>query len=163
MKLICFDTGPLIFGVQRTAKPEQLHMIPQMERYLRYLAGQKDVRIIVPSPVVHEYLAGFPLEEQDAQLQALESRFLMPSFDVPAVRIAAGIADATRTYRAPPGGDISRQAQKMDVQVIAIAVAQKAKLIVTHNVKHFRTLARGLIEVTDIPDIREQKSLDFPA
>ncbi len=157
--MICLDTTPLIWGVQGIADKSQTGMIARTKRYLRFLRSVNE-RIIVPTPVMIEYLSGFPAEEQAAQIAILESQFRLPGLDAPAAAIA-GMLNAQKSViqKVRRESDESRQALKIDVEIIAIAIAQKASCIITNNVKEFTALAQERIPIRPVPNAEEQRVL----
>ena len=86
--MICLDTSPVIWGVQSTANKSQTELISRMGAYLRYLKETR-IPIMVPSPVVFEYLVPFNKEEKPIQIELIERLFIVPSFDLAAAAIAA--------------------------------------------------------------------------
>jgi predicted nucleic acid-binding protein len=115
--------------------------------------------IMVPAPVAAEYLQGFDDSERKEQLAALDRNFFVPSFDLRAAEIAAELSrreDVRDLY-----DEWDRQKVKTDIQIIAIAIAYGARMIVTDNVKEFRAIAAGRIAISEVPDVGEQASLSF--
>ena len=59
---------------------------------------------------------------------------------------------------------VDRQSLRVDALIIGIVIDLqtsdgKAAKVVTYDLKHFRQLARGEIEVTDVPEVLEQPNL----
>lgn len=154
--MICIDTMVLIWGVQRKARSGQEEMVERTARYLRNLRDENET-IMVPAPAAAEYLQGFDDDERQEQLAALERFFFVPSFDLPAAAIAAELSRKSDTWGL--NERVDRQKVKTDVQIIAIAVAHRAELIVTDNVKEFRAIAAGKIVVSEVPRVEEQQEL----
>jgi predicted nucleic acid-binding protein len=152
--MICFDTMVVIWGVQGKANPDQHVMIDRCRRFIDSLG--KDT-VMIPAPAVAEYLQDFDNEARRHQLAMLERNFFIPSFDLKAAFLAAGLA---REARGAPGeGD--RQAIKTDCQIIAIAIINHATQIITNDVDDFTRIARGKIQVSQVPEIHEQTALDL--
>ncbi len=150
--MICLDTHILIWGVRGFASPGQEAMIGRARRYIQWLrlTGRQ---VMIPAPVVAEYL----VDEDPARRREggiFEVAFEMPPFDLPAAALAAEIhrdRDLVRFVR--ESFDRSRQAIKTDVMILAIAIHRQADALVTHDVDILRRLARGRIEVVQIPEI----------
>lgn len=169
MKLVAFDTQILVWGVQGHSHPTQKGMIARATTYIEDLA-KKNARIIIPTPVAWEYVCWFPVEEQDEQWAVLSRRFRLAPFDLRAAQIAAqierlrlsavgGTKAKTRQSEAQIG-DLTRQKIKVDVQILAIAIAAGAESIITHDAEHFSPLAANHpIQVVDIHDTSIQPSL----
>lgn len=154
--MICIDTMVLIWGVQQKARSGQEEMVERTARFLRRLRDENQT-IMVPAPAAAEYLQGFDDRERQEQLSALERFFFVPSFDLPAAAIAAELSRRSDSWAL----DADRQKVKTDVQIIAIAIAHRAELIVTDNVKEFRAIAAGKIAISEVPSVEEQQALAF--
>jgi hypothetical protein len=119
---------------------------------------------MIPAPAVSEYLQYFEAEERKRQIKALERHFFLPAFNVPAAYLAAGIAhQRQREGSGVPAGS-SRQAIKTDIQILATAIVNHARLLVTHNLADFEGLAKlagGRIRISDVPIVHSQQDLDL--
>ena len=130
--------------------------MPRSATNIRHLR-ESSARIMVPTPVLTEYLLGFDVDEQEEQQRALEENFFVADLNAHAAAIAARIGrsdvvkDEIKRRRRP--------SVRTDVQIIAIAVAHTADSIVTNNVNEFRKLAQGAISISDIPSFEEQQRL----
>ena len=94
------------------------------------------------------------------QLELLESHFIIGSLDAHAASLVAEIEcnknllrNIKRKY------DKDRQTIKVDVQIIAIATAKSADLLVSND-EGLRRMAEGYVKAIAIPTIDEQ--LDLP-
>jgi len=160
--MICFDTMVLIWGVQGKAAPGQEEMVARTKRYITSLNDENE-RIMIPTPALTEYLQGFDTAERKQQLKALEKNFFIPSFNLPAAYLAAGLARRAQESGVKPK-HASRQEVKTDVQIIATAIVNNASKIITNNTDDFQKLAEladGRIQISDIPDVHEQQDLDL--
>jgi len=157
--MICFDTGPLIWGIQKKAKLQQKDMIPRTEAYLKHLSEKKK-RIMIPAPVLGEYLAGFKnKKDRDKQRLLIENIFYVPSFDAHTSAIFADIVNDRNLIKSiKEEFKEVRQSLRIDAQIIAIAIAQEAECIITHD-PHFIKLAEGRISVKEVPIIYTQQEL----
>lgn len=160
--MICFDTGPLIWGVQGKARKGQEHMVERTRRYIRHLSEQKE-RIMVPSPVAGEYLVKFDNDAREEQSRLIEQSFFVPALDLPSATLAAKLE---RDCRPVAGNESnrkpSRQQLRVDAQVVAIAIVNQADKIITNDAQHLRVLARGRISVEEVPVIADQLLLSCP-
>ena len=160
--MICIDTAILIWGVQGTAHPKQRGMVRRTMRYLQFLATGKE-RILVPSPVLAEYLCGFEVAAQERQRKVIEHRFRVAPFDAEAAGIFGELgSDSKPLNRIRAEHNLQRQELKFDLQVIAIAIQSGAEKIVTGDAEAFRKMAKGRIPIELVPDIAEQTKLEFP-
>ena len=153
--MICFDTSPVIWGVQGAAKTSQQRMIDRTRRYIRFLATENE-RIMVPAPVLMEYLVAFKSNEQDHQRQLIEQNFFVPSFDIPAALVAAQLLGNRALIKAIQKTEkVNPQSLRIDAQIIAIAIVHGASKIISND-PHFSKLADGKIIIQDVPDIQDQ-------
>ncbi len=159
--MICFDTSPVIWGVQGVARPEQSEMIARTRRYIKHLKDQGE-RIVIPAPVVTEYLAGFPVEEQESQRRAIEDSFVVPAFDLQAAAVAAQLqSDSEALTSMGKMYQVDRRALRIDTQIVAIAITIGAEKIISHDA-HMAALAGNQIGVEEVPVIHEQAELFEP-
>ena len=114
---------------------------------------------MVPAPVAAEYLQGFDDSERKEQLAALDRNFFIPSFDLRAAEIAAELSRRQEVRKLQEEWD--RQKVKTDIQIIAIAIAYGAEMIVTDNTREFRAIAADRIAISEVPNVEEQTSLSF--
>jgi predicted nucleic acid-binding protein len=158
--MICLDTTVLIWGVQGVAQGlHRQHMIERTDRYLKSLR-RKNETLMVPAPVLAEYLQGFADPRQRAaQLRAFQEGFFVPPFDLPSAFLAAELSQSPEVAKLAQEGD--RKAIKTDVQIIAIAIVHQADLIVTGNASEFRRIAGGKILISEVPDVAVQQELDY--
>lgn len=169
MKLIAFDTQILIWGVQGSSRPSQRGMIPRTRSLIEEVAKQQTKRqteLVIPLPAAVEYVCGFPVDDQARQWATLSSRFRLIPFDLRAAQIASQIerrrsdlkpkktkkkTSRKRTASRRTAADIARQKVKVDVQIIATAIAAGASSIYSDETKHFAELAAGFkIQVLDV-------------
>lgn len=156
--MICFDTMLLIWGVQGTATLGQEDMIVRTKRYIRYLA-EKRTKIMIPAPVVTEYLLGFGPQDAKVQHSLIEQYFYVPSFDLPAARLAAELLrnrQVTDAIRAEHG--IGREQLRNDAQILAVAITNSAEKVISTDPQMAR-LAQGRIPVVGVPKIEDQLEL----
>jgi predicted nucleic acid-binding protein len=143
------DTSILIWGVKRESPPDRPDMVSRCVALIESLKGKRSV-IMIPSIVVAEYLADFPLERQAEQRQIFGHHFFIAPFDARAATIAGEIYSKTTIHQAQSDTGICRQCLKADLKIIATAIAHGAARIYTND-KHFTKLACGRIIVEGIP------------
>lgn len=156
--MICLDTMVLIWGLQKSAGPNSQHLIERTQRYLKYLDKENE-SIMIPSPVIAEYLQGFDSPGRAGQLANLQKLFFIPSFDLPSAALAAELTDKAGMKNVRQNSSESRQALKVDVQIAAIAIVHGATHLVTHNIKDYEAIVGSRIRVIEVPNIPEQKGL----
>jgi hypothetical protein len=77
-----------------------------------------------------------------------------PPISRPASRISGGGS----------GDGPTRQAIKTDIQILATAIVNNARLLVTHNLADFERLAKlagDRIRISDVPNVHSQQDLDI--
>lgn len=159
-KVICFDTTPMIWGVRENADPGMEHMIERTKLYIKHIQEQR-FAVMVPAPVVAEYLVGAD-DTQFAEMRILKRGFEIGALDAKSAAIAAtlqrgGVVDEIRQEFGHP-----KRMIRIDAFIIAIAISEGAKKIITHNVREFEKLAKGRIVVEDVPDLLVQSEMEFP-
>ena len=157
--MICFDTTVLIWGVQGRARKGQEGMVERTRQYIDSLRDTNE-RIMIPTPALTEYLAGFDSVARRHQLAALQRNFVIPAFDVPAAYLAGGLARDAGMIEAP---EPTRQQVRTDCQIVATAIVHGASQIITNDLKHFAALANispKPIDISGVPDVHEQLELE---
>jgi hypothetical protein len=154
------------WGLKSVASPGQEGMIDRARFLLDELA-RKAATVIVPAPVLTEFLHNVAVNEKSAFLAMFEKRFIVAPFDA----LAAAQADKLwLKVKADPhlcpkypgpcvvNGRIPKPVLKYDVQIVAIAMAQKVDAIYSDD-PHIRTIAQGMVPVLDLPEVKEQGEL----
>ncbi len=158
--MICFDTMTIIWGVQGVAKETQSHMVPRTKRYIEYLA-EKNEKVMIPAPALTEYLVYFDREERKDQRQIIERNFIVPSFDIAAVEVAAALLGNTKVIQEMRRkGQYDKIRVSIDAQIIAVAIVNQAEKIISHDPR-LTKLANERIVVQEVPVIQEQLKMGF--
>jgi len=158
--MICFDTSPIIWGVQGVARRGQDEMVDRTKRYIEYLTEEKK-RIMIPTPALTEYLVHFDPKEQKEQKRVIESNFIVPAFDIPAVEVAAELLGDTEAIREMRDtGEYDKIRVSIDAQIIAIAIVNQAEKIISHDPR-LTKLAHRRILVEPVPVIQTQLKMEF--
>ena len=174
MKLVAFDTQLLIWGVQGTSHSSQGQLIPRARALIEELS-KAQVKVIIPLAAAVEYVCGFAVVDQPKQWDRLSKSFRLIPFDQRAAQIAAQIERRRHEAKATPqkkatkktaskrrSTDIARQKVKIDVQILATAIAAGAESIFTDEVAHFSELASGLkIKVLNLKSRDYQTQFPF--
>ena len=158
--MIALDTGLLIYGTQAERQrgggfsKVQLQRVPVAHSILADLR-EHGKAIIVPAPAAWEYVLDFGIAEQAEVWRGFALISVAP-FDSAAARIASQIsrrfsdrirnsAKASQSRDARAVG--ARQQMKVDIQILAVAIAQRAEAIYTLEVERFSEWAAGAIPV----------------
>jgi predicted nucleic acid-binding protein len=161
--MICFDTQTLIWGVQAYATPGQEDMVARARRYIAFLQKQNE-RLMVPAPVVAEYLAGFEPEKQQRQLQQIEHHFVVAAFDIHAATLAAQILARRPEVEQLQREDYEGRRQKLriDVFIVATAIAHAADALISHDPGLVKLSTGSPLKVQPIPERLQQTELFDP-
>ena len=151
--MIAFDSQTLMFGVQASGHQGREGLAERARKYIRHLDEQGEL-VMVPAPALAEYLAGFPVEEHEAQLRVIQKRFIVPALDVGAARIAGELLANRPHIKNLRATDYKgeRQRVSVDALVLAVAIANNAVKIISND-KRLPKLAAGRIQVEEIPEV----------
>jgi predicted nucleic acid-binding protein len=154
---ICFDTTPLIWGVRGESDRGQEHQIENTKRYIKFLKDTSK-QIIIPAPVLSEYLIGAS-DTEVHELEVLKRGFQIASLDVASAQLAAQLQRGDKIRAIQEEFGLERQCIKADALIIAIAIVSRASRIITHNERHFKTLAGNRIIISGVPETPEQTEM----
>lgn len=162
---VCIDNHVLVWGIRKKATPGQEHMIPRTEVLIDYLT-EKKYEVIVPAPVVTEFLMGTPIEQHDEVLRTLTSRFMVVPYDLPASVHAARIWQQHKGRQDVLNGPLIdgvsswRTKLKVDCQILGIAIHNKVDLVYSHD-EALLAMARGIVPAQMIPEMSFQAAFDL--
>ncbi len=154
--VVCLDTHILIWGIKKQASSSQVNMIERTINFLNWLQNERQT-VIVPSPVLAEFLMRVPSHDHEKVIRSIKSNFIVPSFDTAATSIYAQIWQKNNN-NGFPSENSSRERAKTDSMIIAIAVVNKAKILYSED-SGLQKYAKGFIETRDIPIIPRQLEL----
>ena len=158
--IVCMDTAVLIWGVQGVASPGTEAMPSKTRAFLESLAGQCD--ILIPTPVLTEFLQKFPKPEQQQYLRdisKIDGIFFHP-FDLEASLVAAELQAGRRLRELRRELHADRVCVKTDLMILAIAVVVAADKLITPDVDDYHKLASSsdyrFPEISNVPDAVSQ-------
>lgn len=158
--MICFDTCVLIWGLQGISNPELEGMPARTARYIDHL-DQTEEEIIIPAPVLTEYLAGIKSKSkrEEEQNRILET-FFVPAIDVPVACLAAEL-QAKKIASAKRAKDENSKSceLKMEALIAATAIVNKAEALVTDDCSRYANLISSQLEVIEVPNLATQKMI----
>jgi len=150
---VVLDTMILCWGI-RGFYPEKGPLSAHAKDFIDYLASEK-ATIIVPAPVVSEFLAGVPLERQPEAIEVLSSQFRIGCFDL---RAAACLGDLLARKLSARSEELSKVRVKFDCLVLACALSQKADIIYSHDDTLIR-MAEKKMRAEKMPAVPQQLPL----
>src|SRR4051794_35120242 len=127
--MICIDTNALIWAVESNPPP---HVSDHCKRIRAYLVRLRDEQtpIILPVPVLFEFLCKYPKEQHEVVRTALAEGFIL--FDVsPQVASEGAVLFQLGQSAAQAAGGTPKQQRKMDVLVAASAIVAGASEVVS--------------------------------
>jgi predicted nucleic acid-binding protein len=155
--LVAIDTHVLIWGIKKESSTSQGFMIERTINFLHWLQNEQQ-KIIIPAPVLGEFLMRIPPEDHLRVSSEIQKKFMVLPYDAAAASWYAQIWQKNKN-NGLPAGNIGREEMKTDSAIVAIAVANKAKILYSEDIG-VRKFAKGFIETRDIPAIPRQLSLD---
>lgn len=132
-------------------------MINRTRAFLKDLS-EKGKQIMIPSPVVLESLLTLSEKEMLKQQVILQSRFFVPSFDLPASVEAANLLNNRDVIQKLRDGGARREHLKIDAQIASIAIVHGAEKIISHD-KYLKSIVQNKISVEEVPLVSEQLNL----
>jgi predicted nucleic acid-binding protein len=135
---ICFDTPTMIWGVREDASDNDHHMIERTKTYIKKIS-ETGYAIMVPSPVVAEYLVG-ATDTQFHENKIIKQGFEHPDIDVRCAELAARLQRGGIVNVVHEEIKIPKPSIRIDTFIIAIAIVNEAEKIVTDNEEEFKML-----------------------
>lgn len=137
--LIILDTNALITLLTADkASAEYLNLVA-------YLKQCERLTLALPMPAIAEFIAGDENESRSSMLLSPNSKFKNLDFDAKAALISARIYKAYKKLPKNQKSQNPHQKVKVDIQILGIALANNAKMIVTCD--------RGITTIIDALDL----------
>ena len=155
MSIICLDTNIVVWGIQRHSSSDRQENIPKAEALMNQLEANRN-HIIIPAPVFAELLMGCNPQDNPRVMEEISRRTKIVPFDVPASIEYGKIHINKWGLREELG--IQREKMKIDMMVLAVALAQKASCIYSED-DDIHKLGKEIIEVRRMPRIALQGNL----
>lgn len=162
MKLYCVDTHTVVWGVKKIATSGQEDMIPRAESLIR-MCEKDGHRILVPTVVLGELLAGVPVESQPDFVRRIQRRFLLAPFDAAAALVYGRLWQAHRATVIPQAkrDGIEHAVIKADHMIAAVAIARKCDHLCTTDNALIR-FSHEHINILHLSDVAVQPMLLDP-
>ncbi|MBF0404698.1 MAG: hypothetical protein HQL00_12130 [Nitrospirae bacterium] len=137
-------------------------MVSKAKRFIKWLADDKDIRILLPINVVAEFLCFIPCEEHNKILSVFNESFIIAPFDVAAASCFAKIYHKKLkdgTIEQMKQDEITKVRVKFDCQIVSIALTHNVPIIYSHDEKLSKYFC-DYIKVEEMPDIPQQELLN---
>lgn len=174
--MVVFDTSILALAFDETANPptdpatdEFLTECPARIDYLIKALSKAKTRVLIPTPVMAEYLVRAGADRDKRLAELTSSRvFVIAPFDIRAAVECAGIEDADHARIRAVSESGSKAKVKFDRQIIATAIARSATVIYTGDIGLASRAKRNNIEVVmtwelPLPPVDPQLKLEYGA
>lgn len=172
--MVVFDTSILAISLDANAavplSPETLAPIEncraRIDFLLQTLSANK-TRVIVPTPVMAEYIVGGGLDKEKRVSKITNAKgFVVESFDLRAAIECALIEDADTATGRLLDPNMTKAKIKFDRQIIAIAISRRASTIYTGDLKLAHrarqcSLSAVLTWELPLPPEPPQQTLDY--
>jgi hypothetical protein len=174
--MIAFDSCILIAAIQGKDRFVGKPFVDRCQQFIERLQ-KEGTKIILPAPAVWELLAGYPVNKIAAVSVVIKRRFRTAPFNLRASEIAARIQAAhglvvaknqsgkALRSNSPLVREASRQHIKLDIAVLASAIAAQATMLVTDESKELEKFRRWAeawpITIEPVPKGDPQKIMDF--
>jgi predicted nucleic acid-binding protein len=155
MKLICFDTQIIIWGVRKYATVRQEINI-EKAKYLIESCEKEQIKIMIPSVVVAEVLCALEPSLHNSFNQLITRKFMVMPFDTQAALYFAKLWREKKQIKDTI--EISRSEMKADFMIVATALARGADCIYSED-KGLRKFAQDYIKVKPLPSFDKQISI----
>ena len=157
MKIICLDNHVLIWGIKEQCSKGQEAMIPLTKRFIESI--DNDTSVLVPAIVVAEFLMPFPSEFHATIINLFNKNFIIAPFDALCASKFSVVWNTNKDKAEELlKAGATRGELKADGLIVATAIARKAECIYSYD-KWISSIAKGFIDVKEIPFIPEQPQL----
>ena len=174
--MVVFDTSILALAFDENANPptdpatdELLTEFPARIDYLIKGLSKAKTRVLIPTPVMAEYLVRAGVDRDKRLAELTSSRvFVIAPFDIRAAVECAGIEDIDHARIRAVSESGSKAKVKFDRQIIATAIARSATVIYTGDIGLASRAKRNNIEVVmtwelPLPPVDPQLTLEYGA
>ena len=163
--IVCIDTNILIWGVRKESTEGQEDNIVFAEYFLKSLY-KKGNSVIIPTPVIAELLSPIPNELRPKLLNKITELGISSSFDLGASLKYASLFNSVKKHEVQKfktDSEKSRNAMKVDLMILAIALVNRCDVLYTNNIKDFTIWTKGQpIQILDMPKQSFEQDLEFP-
>lgn len=149
--MICLDTNALIWAVEPNPDPAVSDWCKRIRHYLERLRDEQ-TPVMIPVPVLFEFLCKYPRERHEAVQAALSEGFVL--FDAtPQVASEAATLFQIGNTTATSSGGHPKQQRKMDLLVAASALVAGVTAVISED-RDYSQLTGGRltwVKVSSLP------------
>lgn len=159
--VLCIDSQIFIWGIKKQCTEGQENMIQRAEYFFKW-ADEEKHHLLIPTVVIAEILAPEPKETHAELMSIISDNFIIGNFDtLCAIRYANLLNNRFEDLKefAKDNG-IRREKMKTDHMIVSTALAYNANIIYSNDA-HLKTYAKGLILVSDVPQMPNIQSNIF--
>jgi len=144
--IVAIDTNILVWGIRKQGDSEQM----KRALWLFELLNEQNAKIIVPSIVLAEYVAGCVDNQIDEAVSVISTEFIIAPFDTMCAK------DATHLFKKqkdiyPSNLPNSRSLLKADAMIVATAYRHGADVFYTGDQKCLK-MAQTIMTAKDLPN-----------
>lgn len=162
MGLVCLDSQIVIWGIKQQATSGQESMVVRAKNFIEWLHKERET-VSIPALVLAEVMVKIEEKFRAEFVRGLEKYFPVFPFDNRAGMIYSRIhGDFAGKFK---GNKTDRRSLKIDLMILAVALARGASILYTHD-KTLLDLSVDGIEISPIPDVPIQpilRGLEPPA
>lgn len=170
--MICLDTMVLIWGVQEhrerlreVRNDSHEENVRRAGTYIDHIIQQKE-KVLIPAPVLSEFLTGFSFEKANALREIVSSFAVIADYNAATASISADLFRRRREHYGHKVKKAEKPYIKADTMIAAIAYAHKATVIITHDTQEFELYGAFLkqhyqanLRILTVPEISVQAGL----
>lgn len=150
----CLDTMILVWGVRRECTPGQEDRLQAADALFEQFEND-GTRLLIPAPVLSEYLVRVPRSQWEDVLSVFKAEYIIGTYDAKAAMIAAELhTRRVETLKPEEIADLGgRRELKVDCQVVAVAMSNGADVLYSDDkgVKHIADNRIRVVRLADIP------------
>lgn len=162
-KIVCLDTQVLIWGFREESSPGQEEMVARAKFLLKKLDHEK-AKILIPSICLAEASIAIEFDKREEFFSLFNKNFRIVNFDQRAAIYFANHFKFLRFARMHncKANPLPKEKLKTDYMVVAIALAQQADVIYSHDNGHIKIFANDFIKVESLPELEIEKNPQQP-
>ncbi|MCH7703062.1 MAG: PIN domain-containing protein [Planctomycetes bacterium] len=146
--IVAIDSMVLVWGIREDGDWEQI----ERAKWLFLELEEQGAQVLLPSVALAEYLTPVDVDKQGEVISTLNTRFIIPPFDVKCAALASRLFRQGKS-RVKKGAKDSRRSLRADTLIIATAAVHGARVFYSND-KRCRKLVSDCVprlEAKDLP------------